>query len=316
MSDVSTSVGSQEDAPQWNPLVQNLLEGISDLKPKDAVRDAAAKLLQAAKIGVTSDKAHSYLDESVTDKVKVNIKITDSVGIQVDVANGAAQEGKEKIDLRPAQAARGAMDEWLPRAVVALYPLDNPGVQTKLAEFLLAVTTVGFKGELENLLSFDTRQKARIEVEHAARQLEAEAKMAGKASPDEAASYTDVDRDGCVSGVKGELRDKIMAKVGSPQGTLKGPVGTASDRLGHWALLAVKTKYKLSDEKVQVKFAEFLLMVSTYDFEGKDTTGTTMGNFQGKWVGFGEIKTDESKKKTDELKKKTSQPKTTQPNKW
>lgn len=56
---------------------------------------------------------------------------------------------------------------------------------------------------------------------------------------------------------------------------------TAKDRKTEWLKRALRERYKITDDSVVRKFAGFVLGVVTEGFVGKDTTGTTIGNFAG-----------------------------------
>ena len=59
----------------------------------------------------------------------------------------------------------------------------------------------------------------------------------------------------------------------------------ADDKWQYWAQMGINLFYKLDEPNVNRSFAQFVLSVVTHGFKGKDTTGTTMGNYQG--GGFG-----------------------------
>ncbi|MBS7810552.1 hypothetical protein [Roseococcus pinisoli] len=68
----------------------------------------------------------------------------------------------------------------------------------------------------------------------------------------------------------------------------KGPVDTARNlTTPDFILLVLSCGYNLNEFSILKKVANFIMTLATVDFEGRNTTGTQMGNFQGSWRGGG-----------------------------
>lgn len=78
------------------------------------------------------------------------------------------------------------------------------------------------------------------------------------------------------------IKDRITRTWGK-----KGPTENAFQELAWLAARAQKAGYPLHKPKLQKAFMYFLMSYVTVGFEGQDTTGTQIGNFQGDWRGGG-----------------------------
>jgi hypothetical protein len=67
----------------------------------------------------------------------------------------------------------------------------------------------------------------------------------------------------------------------------KGPGQNARDKFDEWADRAIKAGYAIHHPKVQKAFYAALMVFVTEEFDGKNVTGTQMGNYNGNWRGFG-----------------------------
>ncbi|MBM3114982.1 hypothetical protein [Jeongeupia naejangsanensis] len=81
--------------------------------------------------------------------------------------------------------------------------------------------------------------------------------------------------------------EQIRYLMTSEFGTLKGPCQNALQELPSLAIRAKLAGYPLENSNVQKAFFGFLMSYVTEGFVNQDTTGTQMGNFQGKWHGGG-----------------------------
>jgi hypothetical protein len=78
------------------------------------------------------------------------------------------------------------------------------------------------------------------------------------------------------------IKSKITCTYGK-----KGPTENAFSELDSFATRAQRAGYPLHSRQLQEAFVNFLMAYVTEGFVGKDTTGTQMGNFKGKWHGGG-----------------------------
>lgn len=85
-----------------------------------------------------------------------------------------------------------------------------------------------------------------------------------------------------VETLKSTIKGLLAAEFGK-----KGPVDNAHNILDTFARRALVAGYPMGNREVQTAFMYFLMAYVTEGFEGKDTTGTQMGNFQGHWRGGG-----------------------------
>jgi len=85
----------------------------------------------------------------------------------------------------------------------------------------------------------------------------------------------------------GIVKAQILSLVDSVQGGTKGPAQDVRSVVDNYLKLAIDEKYNFANADVRQKFAYFLLAVVTEGFVGKDTGGTTVGNFKGEWRGGG-----------------------------
>ncbi|MCB1764512.1 MAG: hypothetical protein KDJ22_00415 [Candidatus Competibacteraceae bacterium] len=84
----------------------------------------------------------------------------------------------------------------------------------------------------------------------------------------------------------GQFKLAVQSKITRTYGR-KGPTENAFNALGSLATRAQSAGYPLHSPQLQEAFVNFLMAYVTEGFVGKDTTGTQMGNFQGKWRGGG-----------------------------
>ena len=84
-----------------------------------------------------------------------------------------------------------------------------------------------------------------------------------------------------------QYENDINSYFAKNYGSNKGPVQSARQYISECLKGAVIERYKLSDPRVIKGIAELALAFATSGWEGKDTTGTTMGNFKGSWPGGG-----------------------------
>lgn len=82
-----------------------------------------------------------------------------------------------------------------------------------------------------------------------------------------------------------ELKEMIKQAINGVDGPSKGPAQEARSIIDDYLPIAIKLDYNLNDYNVIKAFAYFLLAVVTRGFEGKETGGTTVGNYQGNWRG-------------------------------
>jgi hypothetical protein len=83
------------------------------------------------------------------------------------------------------------------------------------------------------------------------------------------------------------IQASVFSYMDKNYGAAKGPVVNAKSEFSTYFQKAVDCGYDFSNAAIISSFAQFLLAVATEGFTGADTTGTQMGNFQGKWPGGG-----------------------------
>lgn len=83
-----------------------------------------------------------------------------------------------------------------------------------------------------------------------------------------------------------EWEDHMEAYIRStyPRAT---PTDDAVQSIGSWLEKAIDCGYPVYDAEVRELLCSVILMERTEGYEGQDTTGTQMGNFQGAWRGGG-----------------------------
>ncbi|MEW6345964.1 MAG: hypothetical protein AB1704_35430 [Pseudomonadota bacterium] len=83
------------------------------------------------------------------------------------------------------------------------------------------------------------------------------------------------------------VKAEILRLVDSVAGGIKGPAQDVRSVVNYYLNLAIGEQYDFAKDGVRQSFAYFLLAVVTEGFVGKDTGGTTVGNFKGEWRGGG-----------------------------